>query len=241
MNPSNLSALPAMWRTPETPPLHRDATRQAVRDGARGDCADQLELALSRAAAVVYRCPSCPTSMEVDVTAKPAHRGGVYCRAVDQGRVVAHLGTAAPGDSEAVAQRKLDELIDWHVRVALDPAVNGGFKLMPAASEALLAAPAADAAGHGEAASVASVEIPGSWIARVKQLERALDNIYHMDEAAGGNVSPQEALHLAQREAYLAHSAAVELRKLIAAHKGVHCDACEGVGHTATLAIRGGK
>lgn len=51
--------------------------------------------------------------------------------AVDQGRVVAHLGIAADNVTREEAIRQLGELIDWHVAVALDPAVNGGFVLTP--------------------------------------------------------------------------------------------------------------
>lgn len=68
--------------------------------------------------------------------APQAKPGDAYRKAVDQGRVVAHLGTAEATDDDETAVRKLGELIDWHIAVATDPAVNGGFKLVPVAGEA---------------------------------------------------------------------------------------------------------
>lgn len=55
-----------------------------------------------------------------------------WLRAVDEALVVTHLGVANADDSYEDAKRKLNELICWHVAVATDPAVNGGFKLVPA-------------------------------------------------------------------------------------------------------------
>lgn len=52
--------------------------------------------------------------------------------AVDRERVSAHLGIAADGVTCEEAARQLAELIDWHVKVATDPAVNGGLSLQPA-------------------------------------------------------------------------------------------------------------
>lgn len=53
--------------------------------------------------------------------------------AVDEARVTAHLGIAADGVTREQATAQLGELIDWHIAVATDPAVNGGFKLVPVA------------------------------------------------------------------------------------------------------------
>lgn len=53
-------------------------------------------------------------------------------QAVDQGRVAAHLGIAGDGVTDEQAVEQLGELIDWHIAVATDPTVNGGFKLVPA-------------------------------------------------------------------------------------------------------------
>jgi len=54
-----------------------------------------------------------------------------YQRAVDTELVSAHLGIADSSDSYDKAKKKLDELIKWHIDVATDPAVNGGFVLAP--------------------------------------------------------------------------------------------------------------
>ena len=49
-----------------------------------------------------------------------------WLRAVDEALVVTHLGVADAEDSYETAKRKLNELICWHVAVALDPAVSEG-------------------------------------------------------------------------------------------------------------------
>ncbi|GHH52982.1 hypothetical protein [[Pseudomonas] boreopolis] len=54
-----------------------------------------------------------------------------FRKAVDQELVCAHLGVTSENDDYESAKKKLAELIDWHVAVAIDPAVNGGFKLAP--------------------------------------------------------------------------------------------------------------
>ena len=54
-----------------------------------------------------------------------------WLRVIDEALVVTHLGVANADDSYEDAKRKLNELIGWHTYVATDPAVNGGFKLMP--------------------------------------------------------------------------------------------------------------
>lgn len=51
--------------------------------------------------------------------------------AVDHERVTAHLGIAADNVTREEAARQLSELIDWHVKAATDPTVNGGFCLAP--------------------------------------------------------------------------------------------------------------
>ena len=69
----------------------------------------------------------------VYLTAQPrtdaAQQG--WLAAVDRELVNAHLGVANADDDVETASRKLSELIDWHVAIATDPAVNGGFKLTP--------------------------------------------------------------------------------------------------------------
>ena len=56
-----------------------------------------------------------------------------WLRAIDEALVVAHIGTANADDTYAQAKSKLDTLIGLHVDVATDPAVNGGWKLVPTA------------------------------------------------------------------------------------------------------------
>lgn len=51
-------------------------------------------------------------------------------RAVDEEMVLTHLGVADPLDSYETAKKKLNDLIAWHVAVATDPAVNGGYVLV---------------------------------------------------------------------------------------------------------------
>ena len=51
--------------------------------------------------------------------------------ACDEELVCAHLGVAELSHSYAYAKAKLMELIDWHIAVATDPAVNGGLSLQP--------------------------------------------------------------------------------------------------------------
>jgi hypothetical protein len=54
-----------------------------------------------------------------------------WLRAVDEALVVAHIGVANESDAYEEAKAKLDSLIGFHIDVATDPAVNGGYKLMP--------------------------------------------------------------------------------------------------------------
>lgn len=54
-----------------------------------------------------------------------------WLRAIDEALVVTHLGVADESYTYEQAREKLTNLIGWHVDVATDPAVNGGYKLMP--------------------------------------------------------------------------------------------------------------
>jgi len=54
-----------------------------------------------------------------------------WLRAIDEALVVAHIGVANESDTYEQAKAKLDNLIGFHVDVAADPAVNGGWKLVP--------------------------------------------------------------------------------------------------------------
>ena len=56
-----------------------------------------------------------------------------WLRAIDEALIVAHIGMANADDTYAQAKSKLDTLIGLHVDVATDPAVNGGWKLVPTA------------------------------------------------------------------------------------------------------------
>ena len=54
-----------------------------------------------------------------------------WLRAIDEALVVAHIGVANANNTYEQAKAKLDNLIGLHVGVATDPAVNGGWKLVP--------------------------------------------------------------------------------------------------------------
>ena len=54
-----------------------------------------------------------------------------WLRAIDEALVVVHIGVANASDAYEQAKAKLDNLIGFHVDVATDPAVNGGWKLVP--------------------------------------------------------------------------------------------------------------
>ena len=73
-----------------------------------------------------------------------------WLRVIDEALVVTHLGVANADDSYEAAKRKLNELIGWHTDVATDPAVNGGFKLVPADAQPAPSVPDCGEAGHDE-------------------------------------------------------------------------------------------
>jgi len=52
-----------------------------------------------------------------------------WLRAVDEEMVTTGLGVANLSDSYDSAKQKLNSLINWHIDVATDPRVNGGFHL----------------------------------------------------------------------------------------------------------------
>ena len=63
--------------------------------------------------------------------AQPAQRVPTgWLRAIDEALVVAHIGVANKSDTYEQAKVKLNNLIGFHVDVATDPAVNGGYKLV---------------------------------------------------------------------------------------------------------------
>ena len=63
--------------------------------------------------------------------AEPTAISEGWLRAVDEALVISHVGVANTNDTYEQAKAKLDNLIGFHVDVATDPAVNGGWKLMP--------------------------------------------------------------------------------------------------------------
>lgn len=104
-----------------------------------------------------------------------------WLHAIDEALVVAHLGVANPADTYEQARKKLDSLIGFHIDVATDPAVNGGWKLVPAA---LLVAVADLVAQMEIVARVGFVDTPddkdscaafcvaeGTWLELVKCVE----------------------------------------------------------------------
>ena len=54
-----------------------------------------------------------------------------WLRAIDEALVVAHIGVANESDTYEQANVKLNNLICFHEDIATDPAVNGGYKLVP--------------------------------------------------------------------------------------------------------------
>lgn len=71
-----------------------------------------------------------------------------WLRAIDEALVVAHIGVANADDTYAQAKAKLDSLIGFHVDVATDPAVNGGWKLVPVESTTEMQRAVAELAGY---------------------------------------------------------------------------------------------
>jgi hypothetical protein len=71
-----------------------------------------------------------PTHMGEPAQPAPSVPDG-WLRAIDESLVVANIGVANPDDTYEQAKAKLDNLIGFHVDVATDPAVNGGWKLVP--------------------------------------------------------------------------------------------------------------
>ena len=53
-----------------------------------------------------------------------------WLRAVDDNMTSSHIGVANASDTYHEARKKLSDLIEWHVQVATDPCVNGGFVLV---------------------------------------------------------------------------------------------------------------
>lgn len=58
-----------------------------------------------------------------------------WMQAVDDAMITTHLGVANVQDSYEVAKNKLQSLIQWHIDVATDPCVNGGYRLVKVEEE----------------------------------------------------------------------------------------------------------
>lgn len=91
-----------------------------------------------------------------------------WVAAADRELVAAEIGVAKTDDSTDVASAKLRALIDWHVSVATDPAVNGGYVLVPVEPSEAMQQAAADyldvpvkAHGLWAAMLAARPEVPG--------------------------------------------------------------------------------
>lgn len=54
----------------------------------------------------------------------------VWQLAIDKELVLAYLGVAKDGATQEEATKALSELIQWHIDVATDPRVNGGYALV---------------------------------------------------------------------------------------------------------------
>lgn len=96
-------------------PSVESAALEVIRAHMAGELDDDMILRLSSAIA----------------TPRAAEAGEGWLRACDEEMVGAFLGVANPTDDYGTAKQKLHDLICWHIGVATDPAVNGGFKLTP--------------------------------------------------------------------------------------------------------------
>lgn len=54
----------------------------------------------------------------------------VYQQVIDENLLMYHLGVTHNSDDYDVARLKVDAMINYHIHVATDSAVNGGFFLM---------------------------------------------------------------------------------------------------------------
>lgn len=80
-------------------------------------------------------CGECDSSFECHEGKQGCIRrtpiGNVWLRVLDEALVSSFIGMANRNDSYEVAKKKLNDLILWNIQVATDPAVNGGFRLLP--------------------------------------------------------------------------------------------------------------
>ena len=81
---------------------------------------------------VMRTCPECGSKEATLPVAQPAPSvPDVWLRAIDEALIVAHIGVANAHDTYEQAKAMLDNLLRFHVDMAIDPAVNGGYKLVP--------------------------------------------------------------------------------------------------------------
>lgn len=83
---------------------------------------------------VMHTCPECGSKEAAlpGAQAQPAPSlPEGWLRAIDEALVVTHLGVADKSDTYEQAREKLTNLIGFNVDIATDPAVNGGYKLVP--------------------------------------------------------------------------------------------------------------
>lgn len=86
-----------------------------------------------------------------------------WLRAIDEELVGAHIGVADASDDYAAAKENLNKLICWHVAVATDPAVNGGWQLVPIEPTSAMTAAFNTAAEALRQSHLLSGSYPASW------------------------------------------------------------------------------
>lgn len=144
-----LEALQAeVARLEEDSSNHRDAARYI---GAERDAA------LARLAEIEKQTPVCG-----------------WLIACDEEMIGAHIGVANLSDSYASAKAKLRSLIDWHVAVATDPAVNGGFSLQVAAAGASPVEPSQAPEGWSPSTNQMTSDRAAYFMRRFKREEKLL-------------------------------------------------------------------
>ena len=85
-----------------------------------------------RSPEVMHTCPECGSKEATLSGAQPSSSvPDGWLRAIDEALVVANIGVVNESDTYEQAKAKLDNLLGFHVDAATDPAVNGGWKLVP--------------------------------------------------------------------------------------------------------------
>jgi hypothetical protein len=101
----------------------------------QADCTDEVMngLMLEKAHAVMKEQRDAALARLAELEKGPSCG---WLTACDEEMIGAHIGVANLSDSYKSAKAKLRSLIDWHIAVATDPAVNGGFSLQAASAGA---------------------------------------------------------------------------------------------------------